>query len=332
MKNIFKNLFTKRGPDGSRLRQALKPNRVSNAIRKRVPKKINLDSVQEHSLLFRLGLTSLAVLLASAIASRIIGTYFVRPTYTPLPPKKITAPKTKAPTQDFSAIENRNIFNVENKIPEPFDQGLLDCFSQAKPSAQRIKLLGTIVMTDENLSVALLEEEGLPMKVAIKKDDTFSNGRLQALKVDRKKLCFQVRQTQELEFIEIPDDINSLDPFGSGKTTAGITKVSETNYALNQSYLDDQLKDINNVLQTAKAVPYTIDNKMKGFLIQNIEPDSPFASLGLAQGDILMSANDVVFDNLGKGVEAFQILRNAKRINLKVLRAGQEVPLSYEVK
>lgn len=71
---------------------------------------------------------------------------------------------------------------------------------------------------------------------------------------------------------------------------------------------------------------------MKGFLIQNIEPDSPFASLGLAQGDILMSANDVVFDNLGKGVEAFQILRNAKRINLKVLRGGQEVPLSYEVK
>ena len=95
---------------------------------------------------------------------------------------------------------------------------------------------------------------------------------------------------------------------------------------------EQQLKDINNVLQTAKAVPYTMDNKMKGFLIQTIEPDSPFASLGLLQGDVLLSANDVVFDNLGKGVEAFQVLRNARKIDLKVLRGGQEVQLSYEVK
>ncbi|MFM8313975.1 MAG: PDZ domain-containing protein, partial [Deltaproteobacteria bacterium] len=78
--------------------------------------------------------------------------------------------------------------------------------------------------------------------------------------------------------------------------------------------------------------PYTIDNKMKGFLIQTIEPDSPFASLGLTQGDVLLAANDVIFDNLGKGVEAFQVLRNARKIDLKVLRGGQEVQLSYEVK
>ena len=125
---------------------------------------------------------------------------------------------------------------------------------------------------------------------------------------------------------------SGLSPFREGRLAEGINRVGENNYAVKQNYLEQQLKDINNVLQTAKAVPYTIDNKMKGFLIQTIEPDSPFASLGLTQGDVLLAANDVIFDNLGKGVEAFQVLRNARKIDLKVLRGGQEVQLSYEVK
>lgn len=332
MKNFFKTFFKKRGPDGSRLKRPLSAKKLFGPIKQKLPKKIALDSVQEHSLLFRLGLTVLAICLASAIASRIIGTYFIRPTYTPIPPKKLRVQRPTAPIEDFSAIENRNIFNVENKIPEPFDQGLMDCFSQAKLSSQRIKLLGTIVMTNDDLSVALVEEEGKPAKVAVKKDELFNDGRLQALKVDRKRFCFQVKQTQDLEYIEIPEDQNGLLPFREGRLAEGINRLGESSYAVKQNYLEQQLKDINNVLKTALAVPYTMDNKMKGFLIQSIEPDSPFASLGLAQGDVLLSANDVIFDNLGKGVEAFQVLRNARRIDLKVLRGGQEIPFSYEVK
>lgn len=332
MKKLFKNLFKQRGPDGSRLSRTRTPKQVFGVIRQKLPQKIDINSVQEHSLFFRMGLTVLAIFLAAAIASRIIGTYFIRPTPPPVPPKKFRISKPAAPQEDFTAIENRNIFNVENKIPEPFDQGLLDCFSQAKISSQRIKLLGTIVMTNEDLSVALIEEEGKPSKTAIKKDEVFADGRLQALKVDRKRFCFQVKQTQELEFVEIPEDQNGLSPFGGGALAQGISRISDTGYAIKQNYLEQQLNDINNVLQTAKAVPYTMDNKMKGFLIQNIEPDSPFAALGIKQGDVLLSANDIVFDNIGNGLTAFQNLRNSRKIEMKILRGGQEIPFTYEVK
>lgn len=187
-------------------------------------------------------------------------------------------------------------------------------------------------MTNEDLSVALLEEDGRPNKFAVKKDELFSDGKYQALKVDRKRFCFQVKASQDLEYIAIPEGNDTQVGFKEGRATDGINKIGEFNYAVKQNYLEQQLKDINNVLQTAKAVPFSMNNKMKGFLIQNIEPDSPFASLGLAQGDVLISANDVIFDNIGKGVLAFQVLRNARRIDLKVLRGGQEIPLSYEVK
>ncbi len=333
MKKFFKKFFKQRGPDATRSSSGKSAKRVFGSLNQKIPKKLDLNSVQEHSVFFRMGLITLAVLLASAISSRIIGTYFIRPTYTPLPTKKIIPQRPMAPAEDFTAIENRNIFNVENKIPEPFDQGLLDCFSQAKPASNsRLKLLGTIVMTNEDLSVALLEEEGRPTKFAVKKDEVFSDGRYQALKVDRKRFCFQVKQSQELEFIAIPEGNDALLGMKDSRVNEGINKVGEYNYAVKQNYLEQQLKDINNVLQTAKAVPFSMNNKMKGFLIQNIEADSPFASLGLSQGDVLLSANDVVFDNIGKGVEAFQVLRNARRIDLKVLRGGQEIPLTYEVK
>ena len=87
------------------------------------------------------------------------------------------------------------------------------------------------------------------------------------------------------------------------------------------SSLANQLKDLNNVLQTAKAVPYQDQSgKMKGFLIQTIEPESPFASLGLTQGDVLTGVNDIVLDNMGRGLEAFNRLRNSNQINLKIIR------------
>lgn len=329
MKTFFKNLFRRPGQNGRRLK---KPKQAFNASNQKSARKFDINAVERHSVFFRFGLIGLAVFLASAIASQIIGTYFIRPTYKPLPAKRIAPQRPQAPSEDFSVIENRNIFNVENKIPEPFDQGLLDCFSQAKPSNQRLKLLGTIVMTNEDLSVALLEEEGSPAKIAVKKDEVFSKGKYQALKIERKRFCFQIKQSQDLEFISIPEEGNGPMGFNQGQMNAGISQTGEYNYAVKQDYLDNQLKNINSLLETAKAVPFTMNNKFKGYLIQNIEDDSPFKSLGLSAGDVLLSANNIIFDNIASGAEAFQKLRFEKKIELKVLRGGQEIPLSFEVK
>lgn len=300
------------------------------------PKNIRLESVSEHSSWFQWGLIVFAVLLASALSSRIIGLW-IRPTYQPIPTKKVTFVKPPTPPEDYGAIEQRNIFDVENKIPDPYDQTQLDCLSQARPSSQRISLLGTIVMNDEKLSVALIQEDGKAEKIAVKKDETFFD-KFQAMKIERKKLCFQVRATQDFEYIEIPEEgglgLSSGPVLGGGKTTDGITPLSENSFSVKQGFLDSQLKDLNTVLQTAKAVPYQdpATGKMKGFLIQTIENDSAFAQLGIRQGDVLTGVNDIILDNAGKGLEAFNRLRSANQISLKVIRGGQEQVISYDVK
>jgi len=244
----------------------------------------------------------------------------------------------QGPTEDYESIVRRNMFNVEGKIPDPFDQGRLDCFSQAKPSNQRVQLLGTIVMTDERFSVALVQEDGNPLKLGVKKDEIFFDGKFQALKVDRKKFCFQVKSTGDFEYVEIPDDSGGLGvasgPSTSFGVTEGISAASETEFAVDKNVLEKQLLNLNEILQTARAVPYVEpgSGKFKGFLVQSVEANSPFASLGIRQGDVLTQVNDIVLDNAGKGLEAFQRLRNAQSVDLKVIRGGQETTLSYKLK
>lgn len=338
MKNIFKNIFSRRKKPGtvtvSRRRQASQwASKVKSM--KFDPEKIRLESVSEHQGKFRWGLLLLSVFLASAIASRITA-LLIKPTYTPIPPKPILAQKTPTPYEDLSIIEQRNIFDNENLIPEPFDRGMLDCFSQARPSTQGIKLLGTIVMNDETLSVALVEGSSPNQKQAVKKNEVFFEGsnQYQALKIDRKRICFQVKSSQEFEYVEIPEEggLNVAGLSMGGSSRDGIIVSGENRFQIKKAFLDEQMNNLANILQTAKAVPAIEGGKMKGFLIQSIEEDSIFSSLGLGEGDVLKQVNGITLDNAGKGLEAFTALKGSNKIELTINRGGQEQTLQYEVK
>jgi general secretion pathway protein C len=300
-------------------------------------KEVNLKNVSEYSTWIRWGLVVLGVFLLAQITAGIIGLN-LKPTF-PKPPPRVAARPTNAPqVQDFGGIERRNIFNVEGTIPEPIEAGQLDCMSQARPTSQPIELLGTIVMSDERFSVALINQSGNQLRLGVKKDDLFGDGKYQAMKVDRKRLCFQVRATQEMEYVEIPEEKGGMAvsqaSFVGGASGTGIKPVSETQYEVKRTFLDEKLGNLTNILQTARAVPYTDPGtgKFKGFLIQSIDSDSPFAELGLRQGDVLTGVNNIVLDNPGKGLEAFQALRGSDAINLKIIRGGRDSSLQYSVK
>lgn len=298
------------------------------------PKKIKIAKVSEYQRTVQWGLLVIGVFFLAELTSRGLGLW-IRPIYPSIPKRTSHVARAKTPTEDYDAILRRNMFNVEGKIPEPFDQGMLDCMSQAKKSGDRIVLHGTIVMNDESLSVALIQQEGNATKFAVKKDEAFFDNKFIAMKVDRKRLCFQVRESQEFEYIEIPDESAGIGVSASlGDSGGGIVPVSESEYLVKNDFLQKNLLNLNEVLQTARAVPY-VDSRtgaFKGFLVQSIDPTSPFAALGIRQGDVLTSVNSILMDNPGKGLEAFQQLRDAKSINLEVIRGGQKTSLNYQVK
>lgn len=329
---------------GSALLNQPKSKKSGSAIRDKLskklqsldfdPKKIDFKNLSQYSGWFRWGLLVLAMFLLAEVGSRVLGT-FIRPTYTPLPKSSARAARPSTPVEDYDAILHRNIFNVEGKIPDPFDQGLLDCMSQAKPTNEKIQLLGTIVMNDERLSVALIQDDSGKERIGVRKDDNFFDNKYLAMKVERKKLCFQVKSSQELEFVEIPDDSAGLGVSAAIAPTSGggIVPKSETEYVVKKGFLDEKINDLTNILQSARAVPYIEPGtgKFKGFLVQSMDQNSLFSQLGVHQGDVITGVNNIPMDNPGRGLEAFQALRNTPKITVNVMRGGSPTTLSFDV-
>lgn len=301
-------------------------------------KDFNVKNVNEYSGWIVWGIIVLVVFALAQITTSIIGLY-IRPEYPTITKRRNgTTGQNNVSAGDYRSIEDRNIFNVEGNIPEPFETGLLDCLSQAKPTSQQITLLGTIVMNDPKFSTALVQQSSGSEKIAVRKDEWFFDGRYLAMEVARKKLCFQVRATQELEFVEIPEDQGSLGvsspSFSSTRSSGGIKVVSDNKFELKKNFLEQKLLNLNQILQTARAVPYIEPgtNQFAGFLIQTIDPDSPFAELGIKQGDVLKEVNSIKLDNAGKGLEAFRQLRSASEVKLVIVRSGRQQTLEYDVK
>lgn len=338
----IRNAFKRKKPSPL-TKSRREPSRIGAAFKNRIPKGLaEFDFRQMDGQWFarnetrlRWVLIVLAIyLLAQLTSSTIVS--LIKPSYLPIPKRGSSVANRKVPTENYDSIENRNIFNMEGTIPSPFEPSLLDCFEQARPSREPIELLGTIVMSDEDYSVALVTQRGGKEPLGVKKSDVFFDNYI-AMKVDRKRLCFQVRSTQELETIEIAEDamakVSATLSNSSNSSSGGINVVSDNEYKVKRSFLDEKLLNLNEVLQTARAIPYMEPGtgKMKGFLIQAIDPNSPFAELGFRPGDILTNINNINMDNAGKGLEAFQALRNTSEINLTVLRGGTPKSIKYQV-
>lgn len=289
----------------------------------------NVKSWWENTNAIRWGFIVFALFLVAGLTAQMVGLFF-KPLHKPIP-KKPMAMQTQLPADDFDTIQKRNMFNVEGKIPDPFDQGLLDCMSQAKPSTQKLQLLGSIVMSDDRFSVALLQDEGSGTKYGVKKDELFSDGRYQAMKIERKKLCFQVKATQDFEFVEIPEEGGGMGPSLQYSGGGWVVPKSETSFEVPRSALNEKLSNLNEILQTARAVPYTEGSRQKGFFIQSMEDNSPFKDLGVRTGDIITNVNGVPMDNPGRGLEVFQKFKDMGKIEMDVTRGGKKVTLTFNI-
>ena len=89
----------------------------------------------------------------------------------------------------------------------------------------------------------------------------------------------------------------------------------------------------------ANSKPVTADNHDKtktgavdSSNVERSELRSPFAKMGIKQGDILLSVNGIKLNEAGKGLEAFQALNESKRSVIRVLRDGKEQTFVYEPK
>lgn len=120
----------------------------------------------------------------------------------------------------------------------------------------------------------------------------------------------------------------SLDPAIASK----IHKVSDTEYNIDRSVVDQILENQAELMKSARIVPEQKDGKVVGVRMFGIRPDTLLGALGLQNGDRLETLNGFNMASPEKALEAYARLRTASALNVKVNRRGAPVSIDLHIK
>jgi S1-C subfamily serine protease len=113
---------------------------------------------------------------------------------------------------------------------------------------------------------------------------------------------------------------------------AKITKVNDTTYEVPKGYFDGVAANPDVLVGEARIVPAISDGKPDGFKLYAIRPKSPFAALGLQNGDTIRKLNGVVLTGPDRALEAIAQARGATKLELELSRRGEPMTLVWMVK
>lgn len=110
-----------------------------------------------------------------------------------------------------------------------------------------------------------------------------------------------------------------------------IQKVSETEFRIERSVVDNILENQAQLMRSARIVPEQKDGKTVGIRLFGIRQDTLLGTLGLQNGDRLEKINGFDMASPEKALEAYARLRTATSLNVQVTRRGKPLTIDYKI-
>lgn len=273
------------------------------------------------------------------LSADLLTTYvreYMFPTKAPQVPMTTTQSTLPAtPRGEYTVITNRNIFNSDGVIPDPLKNENQEQSPDSMPaelSQLPLGLVGTLVHVDPGKSIATIELKSkskiLPFQVGEEIE-----GMATVQKIERRKVFFKNLNNNRNEYIEIKEEMK-ID-FGKQKITTGGTGPIQrqgNEFEVNRAFVDKQLLNLPELLQTASGQFNFVNGRVDGYRILDIEPDSLFTQFGIQPGDVIKAVNGQPLDSPAKAMELFNELKNAKNLQLTIGRNGKDEDMSYTLK
>lgn len=251
----------------------------------------------------------------------------------PVKPQKPNRSRMRS-LADYNAITDRDIFNQDGKIPPALSSGKDDNQERpAVPSQLPIQLLGTIVSSNPNKSIATVNLTSKSLTNSYKVGEDIE-GLCKVVKIERKKLTFLNTSLRRMEYIEIPED-SSLN-FGVQATAAAPGNVEQTGkfqFSLQRKMVEGLTSNLSSLLQQARMEPvFSADGiSVDGFRFVGIQPDSVYEKLGFKVGDMIKSVNGEPVNSPTKAMEMYNLLKTTSSVQLGVERDGREERFNYNI-
>jgi len=242
----------------------------------------------------------------------------------------------------YQSIISRNVFSSDGLIPEPLSVQLAKegkkQLEEAPPvpSSLPLQLLGTLVHSNPQKSIATIELKGKGMTIAFTPERDIEN-MATVVKVERNKVILRNLNNGRLEFIEIKT--NTKVSFSSAikavPTLTGrgeVKQLAPNKYKLSRATILKHTQDLSSLLMQASTMPRRKANgEIDGYILTSFRPDSVFAELGVQQGDVIKSANGEPIDSPAKAMELYNLLKTQSNIKLTVEVDGRDVEKEYSI-
>jgi general secretion pathway protein C len=111
-----------------------------------------------------------------------------------------------------------------------------------------------------------------------------------------------------------------------------IQKVSETEFNVDRSVIDNILENQAQLMRSARIVPEQKDGKTVGIRLFGIRQDTLLGTLGMQNGDRLEKINGFDMASPEKALEAYARLRTATSLTVDLTRRGKSMTINYGIK
>jgi S1-C subfamily serine protease len=112
---------------------------------------------------------------------------------------------------------------------------------------------------------------------------------------------------------------------------ATIEKIDDTHYTVPRATVDALLANPLGFIKGARVVPSMRNGQADGFKLYAIRPSSPFAKLGLQNGDTIHAINDFRLDSADQALEVYTNVRDATEVTFDLTRRGKPVSLTLRI-
>lgn len=109
-------------------------------------------------------------------------------------------------------------------------------------------------------------------------------------------------------------------------------RTAENEFVVDQKAIEESLENPKNVLTDARLLPRMVDGEQEGFIMREVRPGGLYETIGLRNGDVLLSVNDFKLSNPQTALQAFTALKGMDRIKLDILRNNEKMTLTYNIR
>lgn len=111
----------------------------------------------------------------------------------------------------------------------------------------------------------------------------------------------------------------------------GIHKTGPYQYTIDRSAFEAALNNPQQFAHAARIVPSMTNGVPSGFKLYAIKPSSVFAALGVLNGDMLVSINDIDLISAEKALTVYSTIKATSVFHVKIVRRSVPLTLTYTI-